>query len=151
MDIFSIDLIKINYYALDKKSCIQEMAEFLFEKGVITSLDAFLEAIFERENLMSTGIGRGIVIPHARSSVVSKLKIALYTLENELEYKSIDGEPVKIIFMIAVPESMKQEYMKVLSLISNFCKEEENREKLIHSKSEKETMEILQQGIENEI
>jgi fructose-specific phosphotransferase system IIA component len=151
MDIFSIDLIKINYFALDKKSCIQEMAEFLFEKGVITSLDAFLEAIFERENLMSTGIGRGVAIPHARSSVVTKLKIALYTLENELEYNSIDGEPVKIIFMIAVPESMKQEYMKVLSLISNFCKEEENRNKLIHSKSEKEAMEILQQRIENEI
>ena len=151
MDIFSIDLIKINYYALDKKSCIQEMAEFLFEKGVITSLDTFLEAIFERENLMSTGIGRGVAIPHARSSVVTKLKIALYTLENELEYNSIDGEPVKIIFMIAVPESMKQEYMKVLSLISNFCKEEENRKKLINSKSEKEAMEILQQRIENEI
>jgi fructose-specific phosphotransferase system IIA component len=151
MDIFSIDLIKINYFALDKKSCIQEMAEFLFKKGVITSLDAFLEAIFERENLMSTGIGRGVAIPHARSSVVTKLKIALYTLENELEYNSIDGEPVKIIFMIAVPESMKQEYMKVLSLISNFCKEEENRKKLIHSKSEKEAMEILQQRIENEI
>jgi len=99
---------------------------------------------------MTTGIGRNIAIPHARSDAVSHLKIAVYLLDNELEYDSIDGEPVKIIFMIAVPEEMKELYMKVLSLISNYFRNEENRSKILACESENDLYEILKE-IENEI
>lgn len=150
MKIFSPDLIKLSYYALDKKSCLSEMADFLFEKGIINSLEEFLNSIFEREKLMSTGIGRNVAIPHARSDTVKELKIAAYILDNELDFNSIDGEPVKIIFMIAVPGNMKEEYMKVLSVISNFFRMEENRRKLLESTSEKEIYNILR-GISDEI
>ena len=150
MEIFSPDLIKLKYYALDKKSCISEMAEFLFEKGVTNSLDIFLGEIMERENLMSTGIGKNVAIPHARSKAVNELKIAVYLLDNELDFNSIDNEPVKVVFMIAVPENMKNEYMKVLSGISNFFKIEGNREKLLACSSEKDVYNILE-GIGDEI
>jgi mannitol/fructose-specific phosphotransferase system IIA component (Ntr-type) len=97
----------------------------------------------KRENLMSTGIGKKLAIPHARSKIVKKLKIAVYVLDNELEYNSIDGEAVKVIFMIAVPEDKKEEYMKVLSVISNFLRIDENREMLFNAKTEDKIFNIL--------
>ena len=150
MKLFSPDLIKLNYYALDKKSCLSEMVEFLYEKKVILSPEKFMNEILEREKLMSTGIGRKIAIPHARSMAVKELKIGVYLLDNELDFNSIDGEPVKIIFMIAVPEMMKDEYMKVLSSISNFFRNEENRKRLLTCSSPEKVYELLK-GISDEI
>ena len=150
MKIFSPDLIKLNYYALDKKSCLAEMVGFLHEKGIILSSENFLSEIMERENLMSTGIGRKVAIPHARSIAVKELKIGVYLLDNELDFNSIDDEPVKIVFMIAVPEMMKDEYMKVLSIISNFFRDEDNRMRLLACSSAEEVYELLK-GISDEI
>ena len=150
MKLFSPDLIKLNYYALDKKSCLTEMVEFLYKKKVILSPEKFMNEILEREKLMSTGIGRKIAIPHARSMAVKELKIGVYLLDNELDFNSIDGEPVKIIFMIAVPEMMKDEYMKVLSSISNFFRDEENGMRLLTCSSPEEVCKLLK-GISDEI
>ena len=143
MELFSEDLIKIGYYAFDKKSCLSEMAEFLTEKEIIASYEEFFQAIIERESLMSTGIGKGVAIPHARHEIVKEFKILVYLLDNELDFDAIDGEPVKLIFMIAVPEEKKEEYMKVLSSISNFLREEENRKNLLESKDKKGMYKIL--------
>ena len=150
MRVFSKDLIKINYYALDKKSCLSEMAEFLYEQGVINSQTAFLARILDRESLMSTGIGRKIAIPHARSEAVAQLKIAVYLLDNELEFDSIDGESVKIIFMIAVPEEMKEMYMKVLSIISNYFRNDDKRVKILSCETIDDLCKLLKE-IDDEI
>jgi len=145
MQVFSRELIKLKYYALDKKSCLFEMAEFLHDNGVVQSTKNFYDSIIEREKLMSTGIGRNIAIPHARSAAVQKLKIAVYLLDNELEYDSIDDESVKIIFMIAVPDNLKDLYMKVLSAISNFFRKDENRDRILRCESVDELCAILEE------
>lgn len=150
MSIFSEKLIKLNHYALDKKSCLTEMVEFLADNDVILSSENFLNSILEREELMSTGIGRNVAIPHARSKDVKQFKIAIYILDNELEFNSIDDEPVKAVFMIAVPENMKEEYMKILSKMSNFFRDEENRNRLFNCSTYKAIYDLLK-GIENEI
>ena len=144
MGIFSRELIVQNYYALDKKSCLEEMVEFLYKNKVIISADDFFKAIMERENLMTTGIGKNVAIPHARSNLVKEIHIAVYILDNELEFNSVDGEDVKVIFMIAVPENKKDEYMKVLSGISNFLRIDENREKLFKAKTKNDIFKILE-------
>lgn len=143
MESFSPELIKLNYFALDKKSCLTDMAEFLFQKGVISSLDEFFDVLMERESIMSTGIGRGVAIPHGRSSKVNELKILVYILKNELDFDSIDDSPVRIVFMIAVPDHMKQEYMKVLSQIANFCQKMENLDDIFACENRKEVFEVL--------
>jgi fructose-specific phosphotransferase system IIA component len=145
MNVFSRDLIKLNYYALDKKSCLYEMVEFLSEQGIVQAQDEFYNSIIEREKLMSTGIGRNVAIPHTRSAAVQELKIAVFLLDNELDFDSIDGEPVKVIFMIAVPEIMKEAYMKVLSAISNFFRIDGNRDRILHCASIDELCTILEE------
>ncbi|MCK4956393.1 MAG: PTS sugar transporter subunit IIA [Candidatus Cloacimonetes bacterium] len=143
MKLVQRELIKTNYYALDKKNCLDEMVELLYENEIIKSQDEFLAAILERENMMSTGIGRNIAIPHARGRFVSEMRLAIFVLNNELDYNSIDDEPVKLIFMIAIPADESNNYMKVLAAISNFCHSDENREKLMNASNEDEVYEIL--------
>ena len=143
MKIFSKDLIKLNYYALDIKSCLEEMVEFLFENEIIFSRERFLDSILTREKIMSTGIGKKLAIPHARSEAVKELTIAVYLLQNELEFNAIDDEPVKIILMIAVPKNMKEKYMLVLSAISNFFQDIENHRKLLNCNSNEEAVSLL--------
>ncbi len=150
MQIFDKELIKLGYLALDKKSCLLEMADLLNNNNNLQSLSVFVEGVLEREQLMSTGIGKGIAIPHARSSSVRELKIVLFILENELDFDAIDGEPVKIIFMIAVPENLKEEYMRVLSSISNFCRDSKNRERLLQVKN-KDDIYLALKGINDVI
>lgn len=145
MGIFSRDLIVQNYYAIDKKSCLEEMVEFLYENGIVHSAENFFKAIMERENLMTTGIGRKVAIPHARSHFVKEIKIAVYVLDNELEFNSVDDEAVKVIFMIAVPEEKKEEYMQILSSISNFLRKDENRDKLFSADTQEELFAILEE------
>jgi mannitol/fructose-specific phosphotransferase system IIA component (Ntr-type) len=91
-----------------------------------------------------------VAIPHARSEAVLEMKIAVYLLDNELDYQSIDNLPVKIIFMIAVPENMKEVYMKVLSAISNFFRNEENRNRTMACSSADELCDVLEE-IDDEI
>lgn len=150
MKIFSEGLIKIDYYALDKKSLIREMAESLQYSGYINEISSFLESVFEREGLMSTGIGHGVAIPHARSSEAKELKICVFLLKDKIEFDSIDESLVDIIFLIAVPESLKDEYIKVLSAIANFCRDENSRNKLRSCSSIDAVYRILK-AIENEI
>ncbi len=143
MDLFSKELIKVNFPALDKDSLLMEMVDFLYEKHVISNKTVFLNAIMERESIMSTGIGKMVAIPHAYSEVVRKLSIAFFSLEKEIEFNSLDGLPVKVVFMIAVPMEMKKEYMNILASISNFLTNEENHSKLISAKSIDEIYNLL--------
>ena len=143
MELFQTDLIKTDYPAIDKKSCLNEMVEFLHEQGVVSSTEEFLHAIWERENIMSTGIGRKIAIPHAHSSVVKDFKVAVYLLDNQLEFDSIDGEPVKLVMMLAVPVEFENTYMKILSKISNFLRNPKKREALLEAKDKDEILQIL--------
>jgi PTS system nitrogen regulatory IIA component len=119
------------------------MVEFLFENEVIFSRERFFDSILTREKMMSTGIGKKLAIPHARSEAVKELTIAVYLLQNELEFDAIDDEPVKIILMIAVPENMKEKYMLVLSAISNFFQDIENYRKLLNCNSNEEAVNLL--------
>jgi len=143
MEIFAKDLVKIDYYAINKESLINEMVEFLYKEHIINDMDAFLRSILERESIMSTGIGNHVAIPHTRSESVKRLAVAVYLLKNEIDYDSIDDEPVKVVFMIAVPEDMKKKYMILLATISNFLSNEENHSKLLNAKSEDEVYNLL--------
>ena len=142
-------LINLNYFALDKKSCLQDMVSLFAENGITSSEKDFLEKVYEREDMMSTGIGRHIAIPHARCSKVDQLAIAFFRLTNNLDFDSIDDEPVKLIFMIAIPESMNQDYMKILKAISNFCHDSDNLDRLYSVQDITEANQLLSKIVEN--
>lgn len=142
-NVFAEKLIKLNYPAVDKKSLLQEMATDLADHNVITSAEAFFEEIWKRESIMSTGIGKGIAIPHSCNSSVTAFSISVWKLAEPLDFDSIDEKPVSIVFMVAVPLDKQSRYMKILSAISNFIRQPDKNEKLNTASSIAELLNVL--------
>ncbi len=143
--LFAPELVRIVDTFKTKSDCLDYMAELLDTSGCLLSADRYLAAVKGREEIMSTGIGRGIAIPHARDLTVSCLKMAVCRIQAPLDFDSVDNLPVNLVFMFAVPQNSNQEYMRTLRKISEFLRQEENRAKLLGSKSDLELYKNVQE------
>ncbi len=111
----------------DKEKVIREMAEALSRAVGMPAKDALLQAIREREALMSTGIGAGIAIPHCKDARIKAFAVALGRTKTPIEYGSSDKQPVRLLAMIAAPDSRQDEYLRLLSRVTKFLKFERER------------------------
>lgn len=136
--LFHSDLVRIVDHFETKKDCLNYMVNMLSESGCLLFPDRFAAAVKGREEIMSTGIGREVAIPHARDLTVSCLKIAVCLIRSPLEFVSMDDLPVRIVFMIAVPQNSNKEYMKILRSLSEYLRGDEARAELLSSQDEKE-------------
>jgi fructose-specific phosphotransferase system IIA component len=118
----------------DKNEVIEELASKFKEVGVIKDKNVFIEAIKEREALESTAIGNYIAIPHARSDTVERFAVALGKSTEGVDFKSLDGKVVHLIFMIGCPSGVTKEYLQILARIARLCKNEKMREGLLKTK-----------------
>ena len=124
--------IKVNLEGKTKEEIIKEMAQLFVKSEVLNSedLEEFVKEINEREKLTPTGMQDGIAIPHARTPLVKELSLALGISHEGVDFESMDGEPSKLIFMIAAPEKTKKEHLDLLAEISKLSYEEELVEEL---------------------
>ena len=127
MSVFDIKLIKTKVKVADKEALLIAMTEDLYEQKVLESKADFMATLKAREEVMSTGIGFGIGLPHGRHKTVNELKAIVYILENPIEFDALDGLLVNIIFMVAIPVKSNNEYMNLLNLISKILHEDKNR------------------------
>ena len=97
-----------------KEEVINTLVECHFRLGNLNDKDSFRKAVLEREASTSTGIGGGMAIPHAMTEAVKRPAITAMTVEDGVDFKSLDGKPVNLIFMIAMPNDGKQ-HMNLLS------------------------------------
>ncbi|MBA5851553.1 PTS sugar transporter subunit IIA [Clostridium sp. cel8] len=135
--------IELNISAKDKDDLIDKMIDVLVKDGVILNKSDFKKDIYHRESLSNTGIGFGIAIPHAKSTSVKEPRIALGIIKDGVDYDSIDGKPVKLIFMIAVNDSQSDLHLQALASISRKLMHEDFRNKIINAKSKSEILEII--------
>lgn len=135
--------IELNIIAKDKEAIINEMIELLVKDGVITDKDKFREDIYYRESLSNTGIGFGIAIPHAKSKFVKEPRIAVGVIKEGVDYGSIDGNPVNIIFMIAVNDSQNDLHLRALANLSRKLMHEEFRNKILNAKLKSEIINVI--------
>jgi len=123
-ELFTADVVNLNLTSESKDETIDQLVSLL-------QLDEKSEAILyktlkRRENLGSTGIGRGIAIPHCRSLVVSRLRLAYGRRPGGVEFKAIDDDPVYNFFLIVAPPlEVSNQYLPVLGKIAQFVKEED--------------------------
>ena len=124
--------IKVNLEGKTKEEIIKEMAQLFVKSEVLKpeDLEEFVKEINEREKLTPTGMQDGIAIPHARTPLVKELSLALGISREGVDFESMDGEPSKLIFMIAAPEETKKEHLDLLAEISKLSYEEELVEEL---------------------
>jgi len=127
-----------------KKKVLVELIDLICKSEELDNKKEIKEAIFYREQLMSTGIGLGIAVPHARIKGVKDLVMAVGICREGIpDYETIDNIPVKIVVLIIAGEGQHKTYIRVLSLIVAKLKKIETREKIMEAKDEKEIFEIL--------
>jgi mannitol/fructose-specific phosphotransferase system IIA component (Ntr-type) len=103
------------------------------------------EAIFEREKIMSTGVGNGFAIPHGKTDAVSDIVAAFATTANPIDYQSLDEKPVRLVFLLVGKDNMVGPHIKLLSRISRLMSKEDFRKHLLDVKSPKEVLDMFKQ------
>jgi mannitol/fructose-specific phosphotransferase system IIA component (Ntr-type) len=128
-DFFTPGAISLDLQATDKDSVLDELVRLL---GVDSRAgDTLLRVLQRRESLGSTGMGRGIAIPHGRSLVANRLRLAYGQSRKGVEFHAIDGKPVHHLFLIVAPPlEISNQYLPVLGRIAQFAKEPEVPDRL---------------------
>ena len=143
LDLMSKESINLNLQAKSKDELIDEMIELLYESGKLKDKEAFKKDILKREEQGSTGLGFNLAIPHAKSGEVVKPGVAMGILKEGISYNPSEEEPVKLVFMIGVPEDGGDMHVSILANLARRLVDDDFRNKLINSGSVEEALEIL--------
>ncbi len=143
-EFFSEEAVKLDLAGTTKDDILKELIGLL---GLDEKNEQMLfKMLKRRENLGSTGIGRGIAIPHCRSLVVSKLRVAFGRKKDGIDFKAMDGQPVHFFFLIVAPPlEVSNQYLPVLGKIAQFSKEPDLPERLLALTESSQFMQLLQE------
>lgn len=133
----------LNATPVSKEDAISQLVEALSHTGCINDVESFRDAVFERERKSSTGLGEGIAIPHAKSEAVCHPGLAAMVVPNGVDFDSIDGELVHLIFMIASPHQASDAHLDVLARLSTLLIDEHFRTSILTAKSVDEFLDII--------
>ena len=135
--------IELQLEASDKIEAIEKMSAMLCESGKISDQSHFISAVLDREKLGSTAIGAGIAIPHARTNTVNEVSIAFARSTKGIDFNSVDGDPVHLIFLLAAPVESGSLYLKLLARISRLLRYQDLIDDLEKAKSKEEIIRII--------
>ena len=143
-EFFSEDAVQLELKGTTKDDVLKELIGLL---GLDEKNEQMLfKMLKRRENLGSTGIGRGIAIPHCRSLVVSKLRVAFGRKKAGIDFKAMDGQPVHFCFLIVAPPlEVSNQYLPVLGKIAQFSKEPDLPERLLSLSEPAQFMKLLEE------
>ncbi|CAM4246961.1 PTS fructose transporter subunit IIABC [Bacillus paramycoides] len=143
-DITSLELIETDLKGEIRDDVIDEMVQKLNHVGALHSKTEFKQAIMNREQESTTGIGMNIAIPHGKSEAVKKPSVVFGIKQSGVDWKSLDGTEAKLIFMIAVPkESEGNQHLKILQMLSRKLMDDNYRERLLSVQTKEEAYKLL--------
>lgn len=130
--------------AQTRDEALTQLVEHTAKYKNINNKQEFFDAIILRERIVSTGIGMAVAIPHAKLATYDDFFITIGILNYGVDWNTIDGSPVRLVFMIGGPDDKQTEYLQILSGITSAVKSEERRKKMINAKSSEEVIELLE-------
>ena len=119
------------FQAPDKEAAISYLARRAAALGFVSAEGDFSSSVLERERIMSTGLGLGIAVPHAKLPEIKEFFVLVGVLKQALPWDSLDKKPVSLIVLIGGPADRQTDYLKILSKITLVIKNSERREALI--------------------
>ncbi|GMA49653.1 hypothetical protein GCM10025857_10100 [Alicyclobacillus contaminans] len=144
-DLVSRELVNLHLQGSTRDEILREMADVLAANGRLLDKDAYLDAVFAREQEGSTGIGFGIAIPHGKSAAVKTPSVAFGKKPEGVDWNSLDGEPAHLVFLLAVPETAEgNEHLKILQMLSRKLIDDEFRQGLLQAANVDEVMALLE-------
>jgi fructose-specific phosphotransferase system IIA component len=126
-----------------KHQVLNELTDLIAQDPKIRDAEAMKKAIFDREKTMSTSIGDGVAIPHARTAAADDFVVAFAKIQNGVDFDAIDGKPVQLIFMIVANEHQDKKYIKVLSRLMLRMKKNQLIERLMACDNAEELFRVL--------
>ncbi len=147
-EILSEYTIKIELEAEEKLEAIEELIDFLITGHEIglRDRDYIIEAVFQRESSISTGVGNGVAIPHGTVDCIDEIVGAMGISSKGINFDSFDGEPVYIILLLIIPKVKLGQYIKTLANIARIFIEENTRDKIRSAKSPEKIIRIIEKA-----
>ena len=124
------DCIKVPVENTEKEAVITELVDLLDANGLLLDRKTALDAVITRERIQSTGTGAGIAIPHGKCNAVRELVMAIGIAHEPIEFESVDGKPVTILFLLVSPADQTGPHIQTLATISRMMLNEEFRQQL---------------------
>lgn len=145
-DLLTPDRIKIPLQSESKDDLLRELVEVVGRTTPVSDLSDVLRAVREREEVLSTGIGNGVAIPHGKSAAVGSLALAAGVTREPVDFEALDGKPVNLFFLLVGPESAAGQHVKALSRISRLLRRDSFRRRLGEARSPEEFYQILREA-----
>jgi len=137
------EIIKVPLESKEKTSVIREMVMILKEAGKLEDPDSVIEAVEAREALCSTGLDRGIAVPHAKTNAVEDLTIAIGIAPEGIDYDALDGQDSKVFFLILAPPDQSGPHVQALSEIAKVTQSSTFMKMLLRSENAQEVMDLF--------
>jgi fructose-specific phosphotransferase system IIA component len=137
-DILEEKLVVSNLPGKTKEEIIDTLIEVVSQSPKVLDKDKVRTAIFDREKIMSTGVGNGFAIPHGKTDAVTDIVAAFGVTANPIPYQSLDEKPVRLVFLLVGKDNLVGPHIKLLSRISRLMNKEEFRNKLLETNTAKE-------------
>jgi fructose-specific phosphotransferase system IIA component len=132
-ELLSPERIKIPLASSTKDEILGELVEVVGRNAAVRDLDEVLRAVREREDVLSTGIGSGVAIPHGKSAGINELTLVAGVRPEGVDFEALDGKPVSLFFLLVGPESAAGQHVKALSRISRLLRRDSFRVRLMQA------------------
>ncbi|MBI1871043.1 MAG: PTS sugar transporter subunit IIA [Chlamydiae bacterium] len=143
-DFLKLEGIKIHLKAIDKKEVIEKLVDTLVETYHLNNRQEVLTSVLEREALMSTGVGKGVAIPHGKVDSVQEVIGSMVILDSGVDFEAPDGAPVEMAILLVASAKETGPHIRALAHISRVLQDEKVRQGLVSSLQPKEVFEILE-------
>jgi nitrogen PTS system EIIA component len=145
LDFLSPSAIKLDLAATNKKAALEELVQLLAQENKIKDTKTAVDVLLEREKLGSTGIGQGIAIPHAKTDQSTEVVAAIGVSRRGLQFDSLDGELVYIVFLLVAPPTAAGLHLKALARISRLLKDKFFRQALRDVRDPAEILRLIRE------
>lgn len=142
-ELLTPDRVRVPLRAASKDALLEELVAVLRDAGAVGDADGVLRAVRDRERVLSTGVGSGVAIPHGKSEAVPQLAMAAGLTSEPVEFDALDGEPVRLLFLLVGPDSAAGQHVKALSRISRLVRRDAFRDRLIAARTAEEFVSIV--------
>ena len=144
LEILNPAVIKLGMEARDKEECFEEMVDLLVRTGRISDRQKALDAIYAREEMRSTGIGRGIAIPHGKDNSVPQITAAAGTSAQGIEFEAMDAKPVHLVFVVLAEANNPGPHLQALSEIAMCLNVPGTYDRLVAARTPQEFLKVLE-------
>lgn len=145
-ELLTPDTVRLHLEGSTKEAVLNNLIDLLADHPAVIDLEQVRKAVFQREEMMSTGVGKGLALPHAKSPGARDSAAAFAVTDEPVAFNAIDNEPVRLLFLLVGNEEARSQHIKILSRISRLLNQDSFRTRLLQAETVDEVFTLLENG-----